>query len=175
MLAELAGLLPDAALLTAFATGDVAGWPQEIVALAPRVTPGRIQPLFELAERVPGAMPILLPLLPWGMRRSFSRELARVEREVVSDAGLAKTVALETPAPVEAIARGCPVVALGSGGATETIEPGVTGVFFAEPKVDAVIAAVEAAGQTAWDCSLMYVQAGRIRSRAVSRRNQLLA
>ena len=63
--------------------------------------------------------------------------------------------------PVEAAARGCPVVALGQGGATETIELGVMGVFFAEPRVDAVIAAVDTCDHTAWNSSLMHARAAR--------------
>ena len=336
VLVELARLMPDAAILTAFATRDVAGWPKEIAALAPRVRPSRIQPLFRASQGVPVCMPLLLPLLPWGMRRSFARELAAADRVVVSDAGLAKTLVLETTAPaavylhspmrhiwhdaeqtlaklpaplrpaghrlitrlrridresaarvvqwavnsrttaaraaaaydlpierlpvihppvavpqepaadgqrsgllvvsgmepykndllavqaaarlgrpltvvgdgperrrlaaaagprttflgkvsdaeldrlyrshaallfcgvedfgivpVEAIARGCPVVALGEGGATETIEPATTGVFFTGHAVDAAIAAIEACDRIAWDRGLMHARAAR--------------
>jgi len=336
VLVELADLMPAAPILTAFATRDVGGWPAEIAALLPRVRPSRIQPLFHAAERQPALMPLLLPLLPWGMRRSFTRELAAADRLVGSAAGLAKTLALATTAatavylhspmrhiwhdaertlarlpaplrpagdrmlarlrrvdrasagrvaawaansrttaaraaaaydlplerfpvihppvhvpamppdygrrsgllvvsgmepykndilavqaaarldrpltvvgdgperrrlaaaagprtrflgtvsdgeldrlyrthaallfcgvedfgivPVEAAARGCPVVALGAGGVTETIEPGSTGVFFAAPAVEAVVAAIEAADQMAWDSGLMHARAAR--------------
>ncbi|WP_051074158.1 glycosyltransferase [Rhizobium freirei] len=44
--------------------------------------------------------------------------------------------------PVEAMASGRPVIAYGSGGALETIVPGVTGLFFDEQSVDALIDAV---------------------------------
>ena len=44
--------------------------------------------------------------------------------------------------PVEAMASGRPVIAFGRGGATETVEPGVTGIFFAEQTVEAICAAV---------------------------------
>src|SRR5450631_925125 len=44
--------------------------------------------------------------------------------------------------PVEAMASGRPVVAFGRGGATETVVEGITGVFFAEQTVDAIISAV---------------------------------
>ena len=40
-------------------------------------------------------------------------------------------------APVEALACGCPVVALARGGATETVEHGVTGILVNELTVDA--------------------------------------
>jgi glycosyltransferase involved in cell wall biosynthesis len=45
--------------------------------------------------------------------------------------------------PVEAQACGTPVVALGRGGATETVADGVTGVLYAEPGPEALAAAVE--------------------------------
>ena len=45
--------------------------------------------------------------------------------------------------PVEAMASGRPVVALGRGGATETVAAGVTGIFFAEQKVEAISSAVK--------------------------------
>jgi len=37
--------------------------------------------------------------------------------------------------PVEAMAAGKPVIALGRGGAVETVMPGITGVFFREPTI----------------------------------------
>jgi len=100
LLAELAGLFPAAPILTAFAATDVSCWPEEIAGLAPRVRPSRLQPLFRASQSVPGLMPALLPLLPWGIRHSFRRELAAADRLLVSDAGLAKTLALETRSPV---------------------------------------------------------------------------
>jgi glycosyltransferase involved in cell wall biosynthesis len=44
--------------------------------------------------------------------------------------------------PVEAMASGRPVVAFGRGGATETVEKGVSGVFFDEQSVEAISLAV---------------------------------
>lgn len=44
--------------------------------------------------------------------------------------------------PVEAMSCGAPVVALGKGGATETVVDGVTGVLFDEPTPEAILAAV---------------------------------
>lgn len=93
-------MFPTAPILTAFAATDVARWPEEIAALLPRVRPSRLQPLFRASQAVPALMPLLLPLLPWGMRRSFRRQLAEADQLLVSDAGLAKTLALETRAPV---------------------------------------------------------------------------
>ena len=45
--------------------------------------------------------------------------------------------------PVEAMASGRPVVAFKQGGATETVVDGVSGVFFAEQTVEAIIDAVK--------------------------------
>ena len=45
--------------------------------------------------------------------------------------------------PVEAQAAGCPVVALGIGGARETVLDGQTGLFFSEQTVDALVGALE--------------------------------
>jgi glycosyltransferase involved in cell wall biosynthesis len=45
--------------------------------------------------------------------------------------------------PVEAQAAGCPVIAFGAGGALETVIDGKTGLFFNEPTVGSLCAAVE--------------------------------
>ncbi len=45
-------------------------------------------------------------------------------------------------APVEAMAAGCPVIALRRGGALDTIVPGVSGVLFDEQSVDALVDAI---------------------------------
>lgn len=55
--------------------------------------------------------------------------------------------------PVEAMASGRPVIAFRRGGATETVVDGMTGVFFDEQSVDALIAAEERARSIAWDSS----------------------
>jgi glycosyltransferase involved in cell wall biosynthesis len=46
-------------------------------------------------------------------------------------------------APVEAQAAGAPVIAYGRGGATETVIPGKTGLFFAEQTVESLIETVQ--------------------------------
>jgi glycosyltransferase involved in cell wall biosynthesis len=63
--------------------------------------------------------------------------------------------------PVEAIARGCPVVALGSGGATETIESGTTGVLFEEATVDNLLTAIRDCDEVAWDREHMHARSQR--------------
>lgn len=45
--------------------------------------------------------------------------------------------------PLEAMAAGCPVIAYGRGGATETVIEGETGTFFTEPSVDSVVGALK--------------------------------
>jgi glycosyltransferase involved in cell wall biosynthesis len=67
--------------------------------------------------------------------------------------------------PVEAIARGCPIVAFARGGALETVEPGRSGVFFEEATVDAVIAAIEQCRRTAWDPNIMLASSHRFGAR----------
>jgi glycosyltransferase involved in cell wall biosynthesis len=49
--------------------------------------------------------------------------------------------------PVEAMASGRPVIAYGRGGATESVVPNATGLFFFEQNVEAIVAAVTASGE----------------------------
>jgi glycosyltransferase involved in cell wall biosynthesis len=53
--------------------------------------------------------------------------------------------------PVEAQACGKPVVAFAQGGALDTVEEGVTGVFFREQTVDSLNEAIERCASTNWD------------------------
>ena len=54
-------------------------------------------------------------------------------------------------APIEALACGTPVIALHDGGLAETIRAGRTGVFFDEPSIGALSAALDKAETTSWD------------------------
>ena len=54
-------------------------------------------------------------------------------------------------APVEAQACGRPVVAFARGGALDTVEEGVTGVFFREQTGDSLNEAIEKCASTRWD------------------------
>jgi glycosyltransferase involved in cell wall biosynthesis len=54
-------------------------------------------------------------------------------------------------AVVEANAAGRPVVAYQGGGALDTVEPEVTGVFFAEPSADSLAESVLRSARISWD------------------------
>src|SRR5205085_319856 len=51
---------------------------------------------------------------------------------------------------VEAQACGCPVIAFGTGGATETIQDGINGILFAEQHVDDIVHAVRRFEEMTW-------------------------
>lgn len=53
--------------------------------------------------------------------------------------------------PVEAQAAGCPVVALGRGGALDTVKDGETGVLFPHPTVGSLSEGIEAVLARTWD------------------------
>jgi glycosyltransferase involved in cell wall biosynthesis len=57
--------------------------------------------------------------------------------------------------PVEAMACGTPVVAYGRGGALETVEDNITGVFFHEQSPESLWCAVEEAAAMDWDRTLI--------------------
>jgi glycosyltransferase involved in cell wall biosynthesis len=62
-------------------------------------------------------------------------------------------------APVEAQACGKPVVAFAGGGALETVEPGVSGVFFDEQTPEALQEAIEKCASTRWNPAAIRVRA----------------
>ncbi|MBT4153665.1 MAG: glycosyltransferase [Candidatus Magasanikbacteria bacterium] len=53
--------------------------------------------------------------------------------------------------PIEAMASGCPVIAFGEGGVTETVIPGQTGVFFAQQTWESLLDAVLHFHDEDWD------------------------
>jgi glycosyltransferase involved in cell wall biosynthesis len=63
--------------------------------------------------------------------------------------------------PIEAQACGRPVVALGRGGALDTVIDGETGVLFEEPAVDSLAAALTRTAATQWDSAVIRRHAER--------------
>jgi glycosyltransferase involved in cell wall biosynthesis len=61
--------------------------------------------------------------------------------------------------PVEAMACGRPVIALGRGGVTESVREGKTGLFFSEPTKDSLAAAIVRFEKMKWDAHLIRGQA----------------
>ena len=72
-------------------------------------------------------------------------------------------------APVEAMAEGTPVVAFGSGGLTETVIDGATGVFFSEATPESLVDAVRRFEKLHFDPAALRHQAERF-GRPVFRR-----
>ncbi|HUU94102.1 MAG TPA: glycosyltransferase [Phycisphaerae bacterium] len=63
--------------------------------------------------------------------------------------------------PVEAMAHGCPVIAYGVGGASETVVDGQTGVLFEEQTVESLAAAIERADSLTFDPVAMHAHTQR--------------
>ncbi len=75
--------------------------------------------------------------VPWATRQELRDAYAGARALVfpgVEDFGIT---------PIEAMAAGCPVLALGEGGVRETVQDGKTGVFFATPTVAALSAGLD--------------------------------
>ena len=53
--------------------------------------------------------------------------------------------------PLEAMALGTPVVALGEGGVRDSVAPGSTGIFFGEASVDSLCRALDEVESHPWD------------------------
>lgn len=78
--------------------------------------------------------------------------------------------------PVEAIAHGCPVVAYGVGGATETVVPEQTGVWFEQSTVEALIAAMRRCESLRFDPARMHQHAQQFtKERFLRRMREVLA
>jgi glycosyltransferase involved in cell wall biosynthesis len=77
--------------------------------------------------------------------------------------------------PLEAMAAGCPVLAYGAGGATETVVPGVTGAFFAEQTAEALAAAMRAFDPDAFDPARLRAHAAGFDEAVFARRVRGLA
>ena len=68
--------------------------------------------------------------------------------------------------PLEAMALGTPVVALGEGGVRDSVVDGTTGIFFDAPRVDSLVRALDAVEARAWDRDAIRARAREF-SRAV--------
>jgi glycosyltransferase involved in cell wall biosynthesis len=68
--------------------------------------------------------------------------------------------------PLEAMALGTPVVALGEGGVRDSVVDGTTGIFFDAPEVESLRRALDAVEAQAWDRDAIRAQARKF-SRAV--------
>jgi glycosyltransferase involved in cell wall biosynthesis len=64
-------------------------------------------------------------------------------------------------APVEALACGRPVIAYGAGGALDTVVPGVTGEFFADPTPASLLATLHTFDAQRYDPTACRTQAER--------------
>ncbi len=99
------------------------------------------------------------PLLPKLRRRSGPNVqlLGPVSREVIID-HLGRAQSLILPGvedfgitPLEAMALGTPVVALGAGGVRDSVMPGTTGIFFETASVDSLRGALSEAERHGWN------------------------
>ena len=63
--------------------------------------------------------------------------------------------------PIEAMASGCPVIAYGHGGVTETVVPGKTGVFFEEQSWESLLDTLLSFDSMTWDRDAIALHAER--------------
>jgi glycosyltransferase involved in cell wall biosynthesis len=83
--------------------------------------------------------------------------LGNVSRDVIVErVGAARSLILPGVedfgiVPLEAMALGTPVVALGEGGVRDSVVPGTTGIFFDAPAVNSLDRALDEAESRAWD------------------------
>jgi glycosyltransferase involved in cell wall biosynthesis len=63
--------------------------------------------------------------------------------------------------PLEAMALGTPVVALGEGGVLDSVQPGSTGIFFSQPKVDSLRRALDEVEARSWDRAAIRAHAAK--------------
>jgi glycosyltransferase involved in cell wall biosynthesis len=77
--------------------------------------------------------------------------------------------------PLEAMALGTPVVALGAGGVLDSVEPGRTGIFFDSPGVESLRRALDEVESRQWDREILRRRASEFsRDRFLSRFRQSL-
>jgi glycosyltransferase involved in cell wall biosynthesis len=71
--------------------------------------------------------------------------------------------------PLEAMALGTPVVALGAGGALDSIIPGLTGIFFERPTVDSLRQALDEVEAASWNRAAIRAHAATFSREAFDR------
>jgi len=77
--------------------------------------------------------------------------------------------------PLEAMAVGTPVVALGKGGVLDSVVPGGTGIFFGEAEVHSLRRALDEAASRSWDRAAIRAHAARFtRARFVEQFRQVV-
>ncbi len=108
-----------------------------------------------------------------GRRRDLDVELmGSVPRDrIIERVGRARSLILPGVedfgiTPLEAMALGTPVVALGEGGVRDSVADGTTGIFFEAPEVESLRRALDAVEAQAWDRETIRAQARKF-SRAV--------
>lgn len=69
-------------------------------------------------------------------------------------------------APVEALAAGRPVVALGKAGTAETVVDGESGIHFPEQRIEDVVAAIQKCEDQSWDPKVLQAQADKFSMQA---------
>ena len=76
---------------------------------------------------------------------------------------------------VEAMAAGTPVIALDAGGARDSVEPGRSGLLFAEPTTSSLVAALREADDLDWDRREVSASARRFTEERFAEQMQALA
>jgi glycosyltransferase involved in cell wall biosynthesis len=152
--AEVIHPFVDDAFLDAPLTSDRDDYHLVVSALVPYK---RVELAVESGKRVMviGGGPLLEPLRARsGPNATF---LGSVSREVIVEK-LSRARSLILPGvedfgitPLESMALGTPVVALGEGGVRDSVIEGVTGIFFDRPEVDSLRRALDEVESRQWD------------------------
>ncbi|KGM14048.1 glycosyltransferase [Cellulomonas bogoriensis] len=122
----------------------------------------RLEPLLEAFRRTPGRRLLVIgdgrdgPRLRMGAPPNVTFLGPRTTREIAEAYCTARAVLFPSEddfglVPVEAMACGTPVIALGRGGAVETVVDGDTGILFPESEPAHIVEAIDRFERTSWD------------------------